>query len=127
MVVALAVLGVQHVHTEAKVKALRANPNLRLLGAFESSAELRAKRMAQGAFAGVHWFSSAEELLAAEGLQGVIIDGLPRQNMALAALALEAGKPILLEKPAGTQPGEFEGLLAEAQASNLYVSKSSWR
>lgn len=121
MVVSLAILGVEHSHTPGKVQAMRANPGVNLLGAFEADPAVREARQSHQAFAGVHWFSSQEELLAAEGLQGVIIDGYARHNIAMAQAALQADKSILLEKPAGTQPGDLEGLQALARANGAYI------
>jgi predicted dehydrogenase len=103
MVVHLALLGIEHSYTPGKVRAARQNPAVRLLGVYEADPQVRAERAAQEAFADLHWFARQEELLAAPGLQGVIIDGYARHNVALAQAALQAGKSILLEKPAGSR------------------------
>jgi predicted dehydrogenase len=43
------------------------------------------------------------------------------ENLALARLGLEAGKPVLLEKPAGDNFDEFRRLIDQAQKKHLHV------
>jgi len=119
--IGIAVLGCAHSHTPGKLESIRANDRVRLLGAYDSDASVRRARSATKTFDGVPWFSSAEALLAADGLDAVVVDGFARQNFRLACAALEAGKSILLEKPAGTEPGQLEHLQFLAAASNLYI------
>jgi predicted dehydrogenase len=121
MTVGLAFLGVEHSHSSGKLRAACANPRAALLGVYEPSPEIRQQRASQEAFAGVHWFASQEELLAAKGLQGVLVDGYPRHNVALTKAALEAGKSVLMEKPAGVHPGDLEMLQAIAREQGVYL------
>lgn len=121
MPVCLAILGTAHSHTAAKMNAMRRRDDTVVLAAWEPDAEVRQAHVASGAFAGVRWSGSQEELLGTPGLDGVVVDGLPRQNVALAEAALRAGKPVLLEKPAGVHRGDFERLLMLARDAGVFV------
>src|SRR5947199_7789486 len=65
-------------------------------------------------------FDSAEALLH-ERLDGVIVEGRVHENLKLARLALESGRPVLLEKPAGDDFDEFRRLIELAQRKHLHV------
>jgi len=119
--IGLAVLGCAHSHTPGKAAAIRANDRVRLLGAYDADGSVREARSATAPFENIPWFPSAEALLMIDGLDAVVIDGYAHQNHRLACAALEAGKSILLEKPAGTEPGQLERLQSLAAASNLYI------
>lgn len=121
MAVGLAILGLEHSHTSGKLKVIQADPRVKLLGVYEADPSVAAARKAQEAFKGVNWFSSQQELLGAPGLQGVVVDGFARHNGAMARAALEAGKSVLLEKPAGVVRGDFEALQSLARAKGLYI------
>src|SRR5947199_3914023 len=65
-------------------------------------------------------FDSAEALLH-ERLDGVIVEGRVDDNLKLARLALESGRPVLLEKPAGDRFDDYRRLLDLAQRKHLHV------
>ena len=65
-------------------------------------------------------FDRAEELVQ-EPIDGVIVEGRIHENLGLARLALEHGRPVLLEKPAGDNLGEFRRLIDLARAKKLHV------
>ena len=121
MRVHLAILGTTHSHTASKLAAIRRRDDAVVLGAWEPDADVQRAHAAGAAFAGVRWFDSPEEMLAAPGLDGVVVDGLPRQNVSLAEAALRAGKPVLLEKPAGVDRGDFERLLTLAGDAGVFI------
>ena len=63
---------------------------------------------------------SPAELLK-QPLDGVVVEGRVFENLRLARLAVEAGKPVLLEKPAGDNLDEFRRLIDTAQRKHLHV------
>src|SRR5262249_39931354 len=65
-------------------------------------------------------FDSAEALLH-ERLDGVVVEGRVHENLKLARLALESGRPVLLEKPAGEDLGAYRRLVALARRKPLHV------
>ena len=65
---------------------------------------------------GCRAFVSPEEMLAARGVDAVIVASSPETHAALAAIALRAGLPVLVEKPLAATPAEAVALLElEAQ------------
>jgi predicted dehydrogenase len=69
---------------------------------------------------GFRVFERPEQLLAEE-LDGVVVEGRVFRNLAMARLALESGRPVLLEKPAGTKLDEFRQLVDLAARKHLHV------
>src|SRR5262249_27039901 len=63
---------------------------------------------------------SPEQLLQ-EAVDGVIVEGRVHENLRWARLALEKGRPVLLEKPAGTELGAYRHLINLAQQKHLHV------
>lgn len=63
-------------------------------------------------FAGVRCFSDARELLTSGGHDAVVIATPHSEHADVAALALELGQHVFLEKPIGVDKAECEGLLA---------------
>src|SRR5262249_58557288 len=59
--------------------------------------------------------------LLREPLDGVVVEGRVHQNLRLARLALESGRPVLIEKPAGDNLDEFRRLIDLAQRKHLRV------
>jgi len=64
----------------------------------------------------VPWFARGEDLIASGQVQAVIIATPPRSHLELAAQALAAGKPVLLEKPMTGTVAEARRLAAQATA-----------
>src|SRR5262249_15100631 len=65
-------------------------------------------------------FDTPERLLQ-EPLDGVVVESRVHENLKLARLALESGRPIMLEKPAGDKLDEFRKLQELAQRKHLHV------
>lgn len=84
-----------------------------------SAAQLRA--------AGHTVYSTAAELYGSESLDGVLITVPTDQHIATAAEALEAGLPVLCEKPFGVDPEEIRRLGALARARSLALQIGYWR
>ncbi|HEV3204953.1 MAG TPA: Gfo/Idh/MocA family oxidoreductase, partial [Gemmataceae bacterium] len=60
-------------------------------------------------------------LLLKEPLDGVVVEGRVFENLKLARLALENGKPVMLEKPAGDNLHEYRQLIDLARRKHLRV------
>ena len=69
---------------------------------------------------GMRVFDSAEALLR-EPLDGVVVEGRVHENLRLARMALESGRPVMLEKPAGDNLDEYRRLIDLAQRKHLHV------
>ena len=119
----LALLGMWHAHADGMVRQLAAHPGeFTLVGCCESDpavAEERRQRWSR-LFPSLRVFESPEPLLAEE-LDGVIVEGRVFENVALARLAVESGRPVMLEKPGGMAMQPFRELLALASQRRLHV------
>ncbi len=108
----LAMLGMWHTHADGIVRQVAEHPDEftpgRLLGprcrSWSPSAASSGSRGSQTSAL----FDKPEALLA-EPLDGVVVEGRVFENLRLARLALESGRPVLLEKPAGDNLDDFGG------------------
>jgi predicted dehydrogenase len=119
----LGMLGMWHSHADGIVRQVAAHPDeFTLVGFYDSDAAVVADRRRQweSRIAGFRVFERPEQLLA-EPLDGVVVEGRVFENLALAKLALESGRPVMLEKPAGERLDEFRGLVDLAQRKHLHL------
>lgn len=116
-------LGMWHVHAPGIVRQAAAHPDeFSFVGFYDRDAAVVAERTSQwqSLTPGFRVFESVEELLR-QPIDGVVVEGRVDENLGLARLALEAGKPVLLEKPPGVALDEYSRLLDEARRRNLHV------
>src|SRR5262245_58602185 len=100
----LGMLGMWHTHAEGIVRQVVEHPDEFALVAFhdpDATVVAERRKLWETKVPGFRLFGSADKLLN-EKLNGVIIEGRVHENLKLARLALESGKPVMLEKPAGT-------------------------
>ncbi len=119
----LAMLGMHHPHADGLVRQIAAHPDeFQLIGGFDPAAEVAADRAQrwEAQLNGFERFSTPQAVLAQQ-LDGVIVEGLVEDNLRWARLALEAGFPVMLEKPAGTELGEYQRLIELARRKHLHV------
>lgn len=110
-------IGTRHGHAAGKWAALRANAEVEAVGIWEPNPALRG----QQAFAGAHWFDSADELLQDRSVVAVAVEGRNHESLAMAEAAVESGKHLWFDKPAGDDYPAFERLMAAAARRKLYV------
>lgn len=119
----LGMLGMWHSHADWLVRQVAEHPNeFKLIGFYDPDPQVVRNRRAQWEprIEGFRVFDSAEQLLA-EPLDGVVVEGRVFENLALAKLALESGRAVMLEKPAGERLDEFRALADLAQRKHLHV------
>src|SRR5437762_3917229 len=119
----LALLGMWHTHAHGLVRQIAEHPKeFTLVGGFDPDPQVAADRKQkwEKLVPKLRLFDSAEALLH-ERLDGVVVEGRVFENLRLARLALESGRPVLLEKPAGTDLDEFRRLLDLAQRRHLHL------
>jgi predicted dehydrogenase len=119
----LAMLGMGHTHADGIVRRVAENPTeFTLAGFWDADAKVVADRRKQWEpkIPGFRIFDKPEQLLQ-EKLDGVVVEGRVHDNLKLARLALESGRPVLLEKPAGDNFDEFRKLIDLAQRKHLRV------
>ena len=124
MPVRFGLLGCWHPHAEGMVRQISEHPDeFTLVSAFDSDPVLAAERRARWSSrfsCGNQWCGSVEEVLQS-GIDAVLVEGRVFENVALARQAIEAGFPVLLEKPAGIDVAGFDALQRAAAARGLHV------
>lgn len=119
----LGMLGMWHTHADGIVRRVAEHPDeFSLVGFYDPDPAVVAKRKAEWSprISGFRVFDRPEQLLA-EALDGVVVEGRVYENLALAKLALESGRPVMLEKPAGEKLDEFRQLVDLAQRKHLHL------
>jgi myo-inositol 2-dehydrogenase/D-chiro-inositol 1-dehydrogenase len=115
----LGVIGCGRVAERFYLPALSRLPGVGRLAFADPLPERRA--LLSGRVPGGAAFASAEELLEKTGVDAVIVTSPAVTHAAMTALALEAGLPVLVEKPLSTSPAEAEQLRPLAAVSRAWV------
>jgi predicted dehydrogenase len=116
-------LGMWHTHADGLVRQIVDHPKeFALVGFHDPDGQVVARRQKTWTrlVGKMRIFDKPERLLR-EPLDGVVVEGQVFDNIRLARLAVEAGKPVLLEKPAGDNLDGFRRLLDAAQRRHLHV------
>src|SRR5437868_4928181 len=123
MTVKLAMLGMWHTHADGILRQVAAHADEFALAGFwdpDPAVVARRRKEWQPKIPGFRVFD-APELLLKEPLDGVVVEGRVFENLKLARLALESGRPVLLEKPAGDHLDEYRRLIDLAQRKHLHL------
>jgi predicted dehydrogenase len=120
----LGMLGMWHTHADNLVRQVAEHPEeFALLGFWDSdpaTAADRRKKWEPRLKNEFRVFDTPEQLLKQE-LDGVVVEGRVYENLNLAKLALESGRSVLLEKPAGDNLDELRKLIDLAQRKHLHI------
>ncbi len=114
-------VGTKHGHAAGKWKALRWNPDVEAVGIWEPDAEARAARQADGSYPEARWCDSFDELLGDPSVVALAIEGRNDESLAMAHAAIDAGKHLWYDKPAGDDWPSFQDLMAKARRAERYV------
>src|SRR5262245_30657555 len=116
-------LGMWHTHAPGIVRQVSQHPEeFTLVGFHDPEPAVVAARRKEWAaqVPNFRLFDSPQELLA-QKLDGVVVEGRVHDNLKWARMALESGRPVLLEKPAGTNLDEFRRVIDLARRKHLHV------
>ncbi|HKB35558.1 MAG TPA: Gfo/Idh/MocA family oxidoreductase, partial [Gemmataceae bacterium] len=119
----LGMLGMWHTHAHGLVRQAATYPKeFTLAGFFDPDPKVAADRKQkwEKLVPKPRLFDSAEALLR-EPLDGVVVEGRVHENLKLARLALESGRPVLLEKPAGNDLDAHRRLVELAHRKHLHL------
>jgi predicted dehydrogenase len=119
----LGMLGMWHTHADGLVKQVAAHPEeFSLVGFYDPEPAVVAERTKQWQprVPGFRVFEKPEELLK-QSFDGVVVEGRVHDNLKWAKMALESGRPVLLEKPAGDKLDEHRRLIDLARRKHLHV------
>lgn len=117
----MAQYGTKHGHAAGKARAIATNPNTKLAGIFEPDPAARAAARQRGSYGDARWFESKEELLEDRQIAAIAIEGRNNESLAMAREAIEAGKAIWYDKPAGDDWPAFQSLVALARSRSLPI------
>jgi predicted dehydrogenase len=119
----LAMLGMWHTHADGIVRQVAEHPNeFTLFGFHDRDPQVVAQRRRQwGERLGNFRVYDKPEDLVRDKIDGVVVEGRVNENLRLARLALEQGKPVMLEKPAGDDFEDYRRLVELAQRKHLHV------
>jgi predicted dehydrogenase len=123
MAVKFGMLGMWHTHADGIVRQIVEHPDeFALVGFYDPDPRVVADRRRQWGqkVPNFRVFDRPEQLLR-EVLDGVIVEGRIYENLRWTRLALESGRPVMLEKPAGTDLGEYRRLIDLAQRKHLHL------
>jgi predicted dehydrogenase len=116
--VKIGMLSFAHLHAMSYAHSLTTRPDTELVGIADHDPN-RAKEMAQRY--GTQAFESYEALLAAPGLEAVVICSENVRHRALTELAAQAGKHILCEKPLATSITDGEAMIAACKNAGVQL------
>ena len=108
-------LGARHGHAAGKWLALCSNPRVEPAGIYEPD-PVEVDR-----FPGARWLASAEPLLQDESVGVVAVEARNHQSLPLARAAIQAGKHIWFDKPAGDDWPAFQQVMRAATERALHV------
>jgi predicted dehydrogenase len=114
-------IGTKHGHARGKWRALVGSDQVDAVGIWEPDASARAAEQARPEYRGAHWCSSVEELLGDPSVVAVAVEGRNDESLAMARAAVDAGKHLWFDKPAGDDWPGFEHLMVKAGERGLYV------
>ena len=123
MAVKLVMLGMWHSHANGIVQQAAAHPDeFSLVGFHDPDPAVAAERRKawEPKIPGFTLFDSADKLLAVK-CDGVVVEGRVHENLKLAKLAVDSGRPVMLEKPAGDNLAEYRKLIDLAQRKHVHV------
>ena len=117
----IAQIGTKHGHAVGKWRTLVSSPDVAATGIWEPDAAARVAEQARGAYGDAHWYASANEPLADPEIAAVAIEGRNDESLEMARAAVDAGKHLWFDKPAGEDWPGFRALMELARGRGLYV------
>ena len=121
MPVLMAQYGTKHGHAAGKARAMQNDLTVRLAGIYEPDPVARAEAEESAAYAGVRWFRSTDELLGDAQVVAIAIEGRNDESLAMARAAIDAGKHLWYDKPAGDDWSAFQDLVERARSRSLLI------
>lgn len=112
-------IGVGHAHA-TKLSVYRDSDDYEVVGIVEPDPQRREAAQSHRAFRDLPWLT-AEQLLEQQELDVVLIETEVRDLLDWAARAIDAGKHIHLDKPAGTSLPKFRKLVEQAKQKQLMI------
>jgi predicted dehydrogenase len=119
----LGMLGMWHSHADGLVRQVAEHPDeFQIVACWDPEPEvvLRRTKEWEPRVPGLKVVDGPERVLA-ETLDGVVVESRVHNNLRLARMALEHGRSVMLEKPAGDRLDDHRALIELAQRNHLHV------
>ena len=117
----MAQFGVGHGHAAGKGRAMVANPDVELIGVYEVDPGARERARASGAFGEARWYDSADQMLGDGSIDAIAIEGRNDESLAQAHLAIDAGKHLWYDKPAGDDWACYLALIEKIRRAGKHL------
>src|SRR5688572_21017516 len=114
MPIRIAQFGTKHGHAHGKAVAIQTNPAVEFAGVWEPDEEARAHEQGRGRYGDAHWYRAADEMLDDPTITAIAIEGRNSESLAMAHLAVDAGKHLWCDKPGGDDWPGFQSLIDKA-------------
>lgn len=114
------ILGTGHAHASGKLRVIQRSDDWELVGVCEPDPTRRARREGDVAWGEVRWMEE-DDLLGDPTVRMIAVESKVQELLVLGRKAIDAGKHIHLDKPAGTSLTTFRALLEEAERRQLIV------
>jgi predicted dehydrogenase len=111
----IGMLGTRHGHAAGKWLALCTNAHVETAGIYDPD-PLQKER-----FRGARWLRSGAELLEDPSVAAIAVEARDHESLSLAQAAIDAGKNLWFDKPAGDDWPAFQGLMQCAAERELHV------
>jgi predicted dehydrogenase len=111
----IGMLGTRHGHAAGKWQSLCANPLVEPVGIYDPDPAPRER------FPGARWLDSAEELLNDTSVAAIAVEARNHQSLPLAQAAVDAGKHLWYDKPAGDDWPAFQRIMQGAAERSMQV------
>lgn len=117
----MAQYGTKHGHAAGKLRAMRANAEVEVVGVFEPDERQREAAAQSGSYAGVSWFESEAEMLGDASIVGIASEGANVESLAQTEAIVRAGKHVWYDKPAGENWAGWQRVIALARERDSLV------
>lgn len=117
----IAQYGTKHGHGPDKLLALISNPQVDLAGVYEPDLERRRQMQARPAFANLHWYENAEQMLSDTSIVAIASEGLNIESLDQSEQIVQASKHLWYDKPAGCDWTQWQRVVGLAQQQQLHL------
>jgi predicted dehydrogenase len=117
----MAQYGVGHGHASGKARAMVANGDVELLGVYEADKDARERARSSGVYGDARWYDSAEQMLGDGSIDAVAVEGRNDESLAQAHQAIDAGKHLWYDKPAGDDWATYLSLIEKVRRTGKHL------
>jgi len=117
----MAQYGTRHGHAAGKWRSMQTNENVEVVGIYEPDSARCKEASQEGAYDGVHWFESEEEMLSDKSIVAVASEGANMESLDQTEAIVQAGKHVWYDKPAGENLEQWQEIIALARDKGLLI------